>query len=141
MNDLKMKYLVIENIEQEADECLLYDIADFFWDNGNEVYISNNYCNESDYQNFVKQCDWVVLLKYGNCSAMSFFENEQEKFQKDFKLEKSNNNLMLVFSLDGVYSNAIPFPHKIFHFDTLDQNELKRFFNWSRKLNLFDKQK
>lgn len=131
-----MKYLIIENLEQEANE-FLYDIADFFWNNGNEVYISNNYSNETDYQNLVKQCDCIVLLKYEDCSAISFFENEQEKFQKDFKLEKINNNLMLVFSIDGVYSNAIPFPHKIFHFDELNQNELKRFFNWCRKLNLF----
>jgi hypothetical protein len=136
MNELKMKYLVIENKEQEADECL-YDIADFFWDNGNEVYISHNYSNKTDYQNFIKQCDWIVLLKYEDCSSMSFFKNEQEKIKSDFKLEKINNNLMLVFSIDGVYSNAIPFPHKIFHFDKLDQYELKCFFNWCRKLNLF----
>lgn len=69
MNDLKMKYLVIENKEQEADECL-YDIADFFWDNGNEVYISNNYCNEADYQNIVKQSERIVLLRYGHCSGV-----------------------------------------------------------------------
>ena len=136
-----MKYLVIENNEHKADECL-YEIADFFWNNGNEVYISNNYNNETDYQCFVKQCDWIVLLIYGNCSTISFFESEQKKFQKDFGLEKRNSKkLMLVFSIDGVYSNAIPFPHKIFHFDKLDQNELKHFFNWCRKLNLFDTQK
>ena len=136
-----MKYFVIENKEQEVDECLYY-IADFFWDNGNKVYISNNYNNEIDYQDFVKYCDWIVLLVYGDCSTASFFESEQEKFRKDFRLEKSNNKkLMLVFSINGVYSNAIPFPHKIFHFDKLDQNELKRFFTWCRKLNLFNKQK
>lgn len=134
-----MKYLVIENKEQEVDECL-YDIADFFWNNGNEVYISNNYNNEIDYQEFVKCCDWIILLIYGDCSPASFFESEQKKFQKDFKLEKSNK-LMLVFSINGVYSNTIPFPHKIFHFDKLDQNELKRFFSWCRRLNLFDKQR
>lgn len=134
-----MKYLVIENKEQEIDECL-YDIADFFWNGGNEVYISNNYNNETDYKDFVKCCDWIVLLIYGDCSPASFFESEQEKFQKHFKLEKSNK-LMLVFSINGVYSNTIPFPHKIFHFDMLDQNELKRFFSWCRKLNLFDKQR
>lgn len=136
-----MKYLVIENKEQEVDECL-YDIADFFWNSGNEVYISNNYKNKLDYQDFVKHCDWVVLLMYGDCSLVSFFENEQNKLQREFNLEKSNSKkLMLVFSINGVYSNAIPFPHKIFHFDRLDQNELKHFFSWCKMLNLFDKQR
>ena len=136
-----MKYLVKENKEQEVDECL-YDIADFFWNSGNEVYISNNYNDENDYRDFVKHCDWVVLLIYEDCPPVSFFENEQHKLQREFNLEKSNSKkLMLVFSIDGVYSNAIPFPHKIFHFDRLDQNELKHFFNWCKRLNLFDKQR
>lgn len=136
-----MKYLVIENKEREVDECL-YDIADFFWNNGNEVYISNNYNNEIDYRDFVKYCNWVVLLIYGDCSPVSFFESEQHKLQREFNLEKSNSKkLMLVFSINGVYSNAIPFPHKIFHFDRLDQNELKHFFSWCKRLNLFDKQR
>ncbi|MFG4003330.1 hypothetical protein [Flavobacterium aquidurense] len=134
-----MKYLIIESNEQELDECL-YDIADFFWNNGNQVFISNNYDNKFDYQCFVELCDWVVLLIYQDFSTITFFENEQEKFQKYFNLEESiSKKMMLVFSLDGVYSNAIAFPYKIFHFDTLDQNELKRFFRWCRKLNLFYK--
>lgn len=135
-----MKYLVIENEEQEIGE-FLFDIADFFWNNGNEVYISNNYNDETDYHDFVKKCDCIVLLINNDCSAESFFENEQEKFQKDFDIKKGNTKkLMLVFSMNGVYFNAIPFPHKIFHFNKLNKNELKRFFNWYRKLNLFDKQ-
>ena len=56
-----MKYLVVENSEERVDECL-YDIADFFWNNGNQVYISNNYSNEDDYWHFVKYCDWLVLF-------------------------------------------------------------------------------
>jgi len=134
-----MKYLIIENKEQEVDE-YLYDIADFFWNNGNEVYLSNNYNDENDYRDFVKHCDCVVLFVYGDCSLVSFFENEQHKLQREFNLEKSNSKkLMLIFSINGVYSNVIPFPHKIFHFNKLDQNELKHFFKWSKKLNLFDK--
>src|SRR6218665_1377429 len=135
-----MKYLVIENKEKEIGG-FLYDIADFFWNNGNEVYINNNYINLNDYHDFVKKCDCIVLLINNDCSAESFFENEQDKFQKDFDIKKGNTKkLMLAFSMNCLYSNAIPFPHKIFHFDKLNKNELNRFFNWSRKLNLFDNQ-
>src|SRR5690606_18523615 len=125
-----MKYLVIENRQQEIDECL-YDIADFFWNNGNEVYISNNYKNKLDYQDFVKHCDWVVLLLYGNCSLVSFFVNEKNKLKREFNLDISNSNIiMLDIIIYCVYSNSIPFLHNIFHFDRLDQNELKHFISW-----------
>ncbi|NGM65074.1 hypothetical protein [Sphingobacterium sp. SGR-19] len=131
-----MKYLVVENSEERVDECL-YDIADFFWNNGNQVYISNNYSNEDDYWHFVKYCDWLVLLKYEEWSNVTFFESMQEKLKEDFQLENNSKKLILVFSTNGVYSNIIPFPYKIFHFGKLDQNELKCFFSWCRKLNLF----
>lgn len=134
-----MKYLLVENKEQ-GGQVLLDNIAEFLWNNGNEVYSRNSFDNEIDYQNAMKYADCIVLLILSDCSAESFFEIEQKEFQKDFDLEKSlNKKFMLIFSIDGVYSNAIPFPHKIFHFERLCQNELTRFLHWCGKLNLFTK--
>lgn len=62
-----MKYLVIDNNEKQTDDNLYY-IADFFWDNGNQVFISNNYHNADDFLHMVKYCDWIVLVKYEECT-------------------------------------------------------------------------
>lgn len=133
-----MKYLIQETKEQEENE-LLYDIAEFLWNNGNKVFIIN--CNsEIDNQNIVKDSDSIVLLSSRDCSVESHFERDLKMLHIDYDLEKTyNQKLILFFSKDGVYSNAFPFPHKIFNFEKLDQNELTRFFNWCRKLNLFAK--
>lgn len=130
-----MKYIVVNN--EQTEEELHYDIADFLWNNGNEVYI-RDYC-AIDFKNIAKDCNCLILLDYCYSSSKVLFDKVQKKFKKDVELEGSQNiKTILVFSNTGVYSNAIPFPHKIFQFKQLDQNELIRFFNWSRALNLFD---
>lgn len=133
-----MKYLILETKEQEENE-LLYDIAEFLWNNGNKVIIIH--CSsEIENQNIVKDFDSIVLLSSSDSTSESHFEKDLRMLHVDFDLEKSDNpKLILFFSKDGVYSNAFPFPHKIFHFDKLDQIELARFFNWCMKLNLFIK--
>src|SRR5690606_14373209 len=134
-----MKYLLV-NDKEEEEQTLLDNIAGFLWDNGNEVYGCNNYDNHSECQNIAKYCDCIVFLIHRDCSAESIFECEQEMLQKYFNLEKNlENKFMLVFTINGVYSNAIPSPHKIFHFEGLYQNELTRFFHWCEKLKLFGK--
>ena len=45
----------------------------------------------------------------------------QKNLLEGFNQENNSKKLMLVFSPDGVYSNMIPFPHKIFHFESLGQ--------------------
>lgn len=131
-----MKYIVVENKEQTEEE-LHYDIADFLWNNGNEVYI-RDYC-AIDFKNIAKDCNCLILLDYHNSSSEVLLDEVQKKFKKDVELEGyQNKKTILVFSNTGVYSNAIPFPHKIFQFEQLDQNELIRFFNWSTALNLFE---
>ncbi|WP_164112221.1 MULTISPECIES: hypothetical protein [Sphingobacterium] len=131
-----MKYLVIENKAQEESEWV-YDIADFFWNNGNQVYIGKNYSSMFEYKNIVEYCDCIVLIN-DDCPTELLFESKQENFCQYFDLKNVNEKkTALIFSIDGVYSNVIPFPHKIFHYDQLSQNELTRFFNWCRKLNLF----
>lgn len=125
-----MKYFVVENKEQQRNH-FLYDIVDFLWDNGNEVHISSNY-SEADFQQIIENCDCIVLLKYHEVD----FDKAREAFQNNLALEKSIlKKTFLFFSENGIYTNIIPFPYKIFDFKQLDNNELSRFFCWCRKLN------
>jgi hypothetical protein len=125
-----MKYFVVENKEQQRNH-FLYDIVDFLWDNGNEVHISSNY-SEADFQQIIENCDCIVLLKYHEVD----FDKAREAFQNNLALEKSIlKKTFLFFSENGIYTNIIPFPYKIFTLKQLDNNELSRFFCWCRKLN------
>lgn len=132
-----MKYIIVENKEQKEEE-LNYEIADFLWNNGNEIYIRDS--NAIDFQNIVKNCNCIILLAYNHCSSELLTERDPNRFKKYFELENSRNKkTVLIFSHNGVYSNAIPFPHKIFHFENLEKKEIKRFFIWARTFNLFTK--
>jgi hypothetical protein len=134
-----MKYLLIDDREQE-EQPLLDNIAAFFWNNGNKVYCRSNFDDKSDYLNVVKSCDCIVFFIHKDCSTESFFESKQKLFHKDLDLDSSpDKKINLIFTINGVYTNAIPYPHKIFHFESLCQNELTRFFLWCEKLKLFVK--
>lgn len=134
-----MKYFVIENKDDELNE-LFYDIADFFWNSGNSVYISGYYNTELDCWNSVKQCDCIILFRPGDCSSETFCEhNLQKLFHNHFHLDVIRKKSKLIFLSTGVYFTDIPFPHKIYHYDSFSKCELVRFFHWSRKLNLFQK--
>ncbi|QIG88570.1 hypothetical protein G6R40_02340 [Chryseobacterium sp. POL2] len=127
-----MKYIVVENKEDQQNE-FLYDIADFFWNNGNEVYISSNY-STANFEQIIQECDCIVMLNYQNVC----FKKAIKAFQNSVALKKSiRQKNFFLFSENGVYTDAIPFPHKIFHFDTFCKRELTRFFIWCSKLRLF----
>ncbi|MDQ0640264.1 hypothetical protein QF042_003829 [Pedobacter sp. W3I1] len=125
-----MKFLVVENKEQQQNE-VVYDIVDFLWENGNEVHISSNY-SEAEVQQIIQSCDCIVLLQdHETC-----FNKAKEAFQNNLALEKSTlKKTFLFFSENGIYTNIIPFPHKIFDYKQLNKNELFRLFFWCRKLN------
>lgn len=132
-----MKYIIVENKDQKEEE-LNYEIADFLWNNGNEIYIRDS--SAVDFQNIVKNCNCIILLAYNLCSSELLTERDPNRFKKYFDLEYfRNKKTVLIFSNNGVYSNAIPFPHKIFHFENLEKKEIKRFFIWARTFNLFTK--
>lgn len=134
-----MKYLLVEDRVQK-EQVILDSIAEFLWNNGNEIYPSNNFINHTDYLNIVKNCDCIVLLNSKDGPVESILGSGKEAFQADYDLRKNfDKKIVLVFSVNGVYCNAIPFPHKLFHFEGLCQSELARFFNWCGKLNLFTK--
>ncbi|WP_433900116.1 hypothetical protein [Sphingobacterium puteale] len=112
-----MHYLVIENKQQEE---LTYDIAGFFWDNGNEVSIQSSY-TPTDHN--YRSADCIISLDNNSFSEQDILTTKP----------------LIHFCHDGVYSNLIPHPHKIFEFKGLNERTLTAFFSWCTRLNLFKK--
>jgi hypothetical protein len=124
-----MKYFVIKNKKQQRNQ-FLYDIVDFLWDNGNEVHVSGNYC-EADFEPIIQSCDCIVILNYEE----TCLDKVRDAFQNSMALGKSIlGKPFLCFLENGIYTNIIPFPYKIFDFKQLDKNELFRFFCWYKEL-------
>lgn len=127
-----MKYKIIKNEYPQTDR-LLEDIADFLWNNGNEVFLRD--FDEENYEDTSEHYDFLVMIISSGSS-----ENELEMIRKGFKIKDSyKNDMILIFSENGVFSNMIPFPHKLFHFEKLEQDDLVNFFKWCSKFNLFTK--
>src|SRR5690606_12048983 len=127
-----MNYFIAEPIEPQLQE-LFYDIADFLWDNGNTVYLSNHF-DKDVVQRIIQSCDWVVWTDIQNTS----FHKAKRAFQKEWNLNTLfNPKNFLIFLKNGVYTNIIPYPNKIFSFETFNKDELKGFFNWCHKFHLF----
>lgn len=125
-----MKYFVWINQESQYND-YNDDIIDFLWNNGNEVHISTNY-STVDFEQIIQECDCIVLL---NCRDACFTEATSE-FIDNVGIGNSQNSY-LVFSNQGVYTTLIPYPYKIFNFNTLNKRNLSRFFIWSNRLKLF----
>jgi len=92
------------------------------------VHISSNY-SEGELQRIIQSCDCIVLLQYQE----TCFDKAKEAFLNNLALKKCIlKKTFLFFSDNGIYSNIIPFPHKIFDFEQLNKNELFRFFFGAR---------
>lgn len=117
------RYLIIKNNQQEE---LLYAIADFLWNNGNEVIVQGNFYDENYYSTFLRRKPCVITI-----DEDVFSETQMSIAEREVKYKS------LHFSTTGVYTNVIPFPHRIFPFVRLNKSELNRFFDWCIKLNLF----
>ena len=134
-----MKYLLVEDKVQQG-QTILDSIAEFLWNNGNEIYASNNFDNRADYLHAAECCDCIAFLVFRDCPVELRFGSGQEISLTDNELGRIiDKKVVLVFSANGVFCNAIPFPHKIFHFEGLCHDELARFFHWCGKLSLFTK--
>lgn len=132
-----MKYIVIKNNNVQEDE-MIDDISDFLWNCGNEVVVKDN--TESPLYDTKEDFDLVVLIISSEHSEKFVFETNTEVISEKFGLEEcSQTKTILAFSKNGVFSDMIPFPHKLFHFEKLEQDDLVRFFTWCRKFNLFNK--
>lgn len=119
------RYLIIKNNQEEE---LLYDIADFFWNNGNEVIVQGNFYDDNYYSTFLRKKPCVITID----------ENDFSENQNQMVIDEREIKYILIhFSTTGVYTNLIPFPHRIFQFERLDKSELHRFFDWCVRLNLF----
>ncbi|WP_293946158.1 MULTISPECIES: hypothetical protein [unclassified Sphingobacterium] len=126
-----MKYLLINDKNQQK-QALIDNIAEFLWNNGNEIYVRADLDKNEDYRVIKSQYDCIVYLIFRDDSIESFFPNADTEARNSL-----NKKFVLIFSKNGVYCNALPFPHKIFHFDGLNQHELTRFFLWCENLKLF----
>jgi len=126
MND---RYLILENKQYEE---LTYKMADFLWNNGNEVIIQNNFCDSTYYNQFLLKKPCLIIIDDNN------FLKSKDKMKYNLQ---ENDNMTICVSSTGVYTNVIPFPHKIFEFNALTESQLNRFFEWSTKLNLFSDKK
>lgn len=124
------KYFIMQNIEPKQQE-LYYDIVNFLWDNGNVVYSKQYYTEEV--QQIISYCDWLVVIDNRSTS----FRDAQKVFLDELNLKIFKNKHFLIFMNDGVYTDAIPSPHKIFHLNGLNKKELELFFDWCNRLNLF----
>ncbi|WP_199117807.1 hypothetical protein [Pedobacter sp. ASV28] len=131
-----MKFLIKEG-KNQIEEALVYTISDFLWNNGNTVLLNDALeigFSEIDGKNALDYCDCIVLFK----SFEPFAKHKCDFDAEDFKLFSDHRNLIvLFFSEDGVYTSAIPYPHKIYHFETLNKETLADFLNWTKRWKLF----
>jgi hypothetical protein len=111
-----MNYLVIENNNEEE---LTYDIISFFWDNSIKISIQKEYTNNDN----IICADCIIFLDNKSFSRENIVKTK----------------LFIHFCNDGVYSNAIPFPHRIYKYNCLNRNAISAFFSWCKSLNLFEK--
>ena len=123
---MKGRFFIIKNSEYEE---LLYTIADFFWNNGNEVVIEDNFIDKAYYHNFLLKKPWIVTVND---------DNFNETLNRIKVAGQRDHFIILNFSSSGVYTNLIPFPHKVYQYKKLSKAQLNRFFNWCIKFNLFN---
>lgn len=131
-----MKFLIREGKNQSEEE-LVYKIADYLWNNGNEVFLKDILeiaASEIDGKDALDYCECIILFR-----SFEPFGKQKNNFDaEDFELfSKHRNLIVLLFSDDGVYTSAIPYPHKIYHFEKLDKEALGDFLNWTKRFKLF----
>lgn len=134
-----MIILIFKDQEKQQDD-LLSDVADFFWNTGHEVDIADNSPTCFEDKNYFNDYDCCVSVIYNDDPGQSIFKIHEIAKKKYFDLYKIKHiSNVLIFSNTGVYTDLIPYPHKIFNYKNLDKRSLELFFQWYRKLNLFIK--
>lgn len=126
---MKGRFFIMKNSDYEE---LLYTIADFFWNNGNQVIIQDNFIETAYYRCFLFQKPWIVTV-----NANDFSETANK-----IKANGQPDNFIIInFASNGVYTNLIPFPHKIYQYKKLNKSQLNNFFRWCIKFSLFNTSK
>jgi hypothetical protein len=124
-------YIILGDSERTEND-LLYDIAGFFWDAGSEVFIRDKN-SEPGYPYPAHTHHCVVLLIPDICFDECLFSTKAVRIYQDLEVDMvQGGQPWLIFSQNGVYSNVIPYPHKLIHFEKLARNELRHFFAWHR---------
>jgi len=122
MND---RYLIIAS--SLYDE-LKHKVAEFLWNNGKEVIIKDSFNDDESYLSFLEEKPNIITINNSDFSLIKKNVKTEELEHKDVHIH---------FSANGVYTNLIPFPHKIFEFKTLNELELNYFFEWCKSQYLF----
>ncbi|MCW8313664.1 hypothetical protein K7A41_20730 [Sphingobacterium sp. InxBP1] len=129
-----MKYFMADPVGQPTNE-LFFELANFLWDNGNDVFIASNIicnCKEID----AKQFDYTVSLVLQHNSIETLFATHHSIICTYFNQVPQNIPALIVAN-DGIYTDSIPYPYKIFAMEGLNQSTLAQFFDWCRKFNFF----
>jgi len=133
-----MRYFIAEPVEQVKND-LFFEVANFLWDSGNEVALGKNIICDCEKMQLADY-DYTISLVPNNESVESLFKTHYTTIGKYFEGIDSNRP-MLVLANTGIYTNALPYPHKIYNFEKLDKQALAGFFDWCKKFNLFVRKK
>ncbi|WP_420155160.1 hypothetical protein [Siphonobacter sp.] len=147
-----MKFLIIGDIQ--AEDSLTFEVADYLWNKGNEIYLQSLDADRSDTGTpGLELSDAVVIvqpalanvslaypfltpdLSEGNHTPASRTEGSLS-IQQIFSQQK----LVFLFSHNGIFSNLrsdVSRIHKIFTYPELNQTALFQFFAWCKTLVLF----
>ncbi|QES88586.1 hypothetical protein [Rhizosphaericola mali] len=130
------KFLIINNNKYRT---LQEEILAFLWDNGNEILMDSDYSKEEIFKHFRFHETCIITIGDNNLLYDSLeldVPNVKMEPQACFSTVICWN---LHFSHSGVYSNALPYPHRLFAFKSLELSELLVFFEWCLKMRLFTK--
>ncbi len=104
-----MKYIIIKN--QKKEDHLLDEVAEFLWDSGHEVDVTGR-AQVSSEDNKLHLCyDCHITVIENHDAGQSVLDMHRSVF-KTFNSYK-NAGSILIFSNTGVYTDAIPYPHRI----------------------------
>ncbi len=69
-----MKYLLIKDKELQQ-QALIDNIAEFLWNNGNEIYVRTCLDKTKEFQDIINRCECIVFLNCNNDLIESFFND------------------------------------------------------------------
>ncbi len=129
-----MRYFIAEPVGHIKND-LFFEVANFLWDSGNEVALGKNMicdCEKMQHDDY----DYTISFVPNSETVESLFNTHYTILSKYFD-KIDNTNPMLILADTGIYTNALPYPHKIYNFEKLDRKTLASFFDWCKKFNLF----
>ncbi|OZI06861.1 hypothetical protein BWI93_17850 [Siphonobacter sp. BAB-5385] len=147
-----MKFLIIGDIQ--AEDSLTFDVADYLWNKGNEIYLQSLDADRSDAETpGLEISDAVVIVQPALATVSSAYssltpdllegnDNLASRTEDRLSIRQllRQQKLVFLFSQDGIFSNLrsdVSRIHKIFTYPALNQTALLQFFAWCKTLGLF----